>query len=515
MKTLVIFIILKSIINFKNENKTKNKKIILNGVYRISSLSNNFYLKLKKNELLLLNEFSYFRLILIELKSYYIELVYNNKKLGIDDFNKIKLYNEKEITIINKVIWDITKINDNQYLIQNKFTRKCLQVNNYKIICHNDCSKKNTNFIFSFLKLYEEVYITKKHLQLINKEPIDVLIKYIDLTDKTLNRSGIKQNYKDIDNEELKYSIRSIFKYISWIRKIYILMPNKEVKFFKSLDLINDKIIYINDKDLLGFDSANIFAFTFNLYKLENFGISKNFIYLEDDFFIGKPLKKKDFFYYDEKEKKIVPFILTKYFNEMNKTQIYDEYENLIKFKDSIFPHSSDGWWLSIYSTDKYFIEKYKLQLINTLFTHNVIAENLDDLKEIFHEIKDYKYINETLFSKERHILSLNQPHFLNLYQLNIKKKKVHPIQYKYIKMENLNKIKLDTPLFVINTGGNHKPLKRNYKIQKKFMEKRYPFQNKFEIRYNKLININTIRYKYILKLFLIFNFIKLLHIIY
>ena len=292
-------------------------------------------------------------------------------------------------------------------------------------------------------------------------------------------------------------------------------MPNKEVKFFKSLDLINDKIIYINDKDLLGFDSANIFAFTFNLYKLENFGISKNFIYLEDDFFIGKPLKKKDFFYYDEKEKKIVPFILTKYFNEMNKSQIYDNYENLIKFKDSIFPHSSHGWWLSIYSTDKYFIEKYKLQLINTLFTHNAIAENLDDLKEIFHEIKDYKFINETLFSKERHILSLNQPHFLNLYQLNIKKKKVNPFQYKYIKMENLNKNKLDTPLFVINTGGNHKPSKRNYKIQKKFMEKRYPFQNKFEIRYNKLLNKNTIRYKYILKLFLIFNFIKLLHIIY
>ena len=79
---------------------------------------------------------------------------------------------------------------------------------------------------------------------------------------------------------------------------------------------------------------------------------------------MGKPLKKKDFFYYDEKEKKIVPFILTKYFNEMNKSQIYDNYENLIKFKDSIFPHSSHGWWLSIYSTDKYFIEKYKLQLI-------------------------------------------------------------------------------------------------------------------------------------------------------
>ena len=120
MKTLIIIFLLKSIINFNKifENKIKNKKDILNGVYRISCLSNNFYLKFKKNELLLLNEFSYFRLIVIELNSYQIELVYKNKKLGIDDFNNIKLYNEKEITNINKVIWEIIKINDNQYIFK-------------------------------------------------------------------------------------------------------------------------------------------------------------------------------------------------------------------------------------------------------------------------------------------------------------------------------------------------------------------------------------------------------------
>ena len=37
---------------------------------------------------------------------------------------------------------------------------------------------------------------------------------------------------------------------------------------------------------------------------MENLGISKNFIYMEDDFFIGKELKKFDFFYYDEKLEK-------------------------------------------------------------------------------------------------------------------------------------------------------------------------------------------------------------------
>jgi hypothetical protein len=67
-------------------------------------------------------------------------------------------------------------------------------------------------------------------------------------------------------------------------------MPNQKVKYFKSYEEIKEKVIYINDKDFLGFESANIFSFTFNLYKLKNFGVSKNFIYLEDDFFIGKSL---------------------------------------------------------------------------------------------------------------------------------------------------------------------------------------------------------------------------------
>ena len=283
-----------------------------------------------------------------------------------------------------------------------------------------------------------------------------------------MNRVGIKQIYKDIDNEELRYSLRSVLEYLPWIRKIYILMPNLKVRYFKSVEQIREKIVYIKDKDFLGFDSANIFAFTFNLYKLEKFGLSKNFIYMEDDFFIGKSLKKCDFFYYDEKEKKIMPYLLTKHFQELNKSEILNHYNNLYKIKDTIHPHSRFGWWLSIYCTDIYFFQKYKQPLINTNFTHNAIPENIDDLKEIFHEIKNYKYFNETLYFKERFILTLNQPHFVNLYQLNIKHKKVNYIPYKYIEMEKINKYKLNSPLFVINTGGNHIPSTRQYKIQKK-----------------------------------------------
>ena len=51
------------------------------------------------------------------------------------------------------------------------------------------------------------MYREKKYnesLDIINKEPIDVLIKYIDLSDPNLKREGIKQIKKDEDNGEIK-----------------------------------------------------------------------------------------------------------------------------------------------------------------------------------------------------------------------------------------------------------------------------------------------------------------------
>ena len=125
------------------------------------------------------------------------------------------------------------------------------------------------------MKLFsEEENIKQSNYDIVEKEPIDVFIKYIDLTDKNLTRVGIKQIPKDYDSEELRYSLRSILQYIPWIRKIFIIMPNEKVRFLKPYDEIKDKIVYVKDKDLLGYDTANIFAFTFNLHKMEKFNIS-------------------------------------------------------------------------------------------------------------------------------------------------------------------------------------------------------------------------------------------------
>ena len=188
----------------------------------------------------------------------------------------------------------------------------------------------------------------------------------------------------------------------------------------------------------------------------------------------------------------------------MDKENILNKQKKMYKMRKSIKPHSNFGWNFSIMNTDKYFIEKYKIPIISAKFTHCAVPENLDDLKEIFHEIQDYKYINETLFSKTRHILTLNQPEFVNLYQLNIKHRKVYQIKNAYINIEKIKLNKLNIELFVLNTGGSHKPSKEKYEYLKFIMKKRFPTSTIYELG-----NTSIKLFKLLLVLLTIIIFIK------
>ena len=75
----------------------------------------------------------------------------------------------------------------------------------------------------------------------------------------------------------------------------------------------------------------------------------------------------------------------------------------------------------------------------------------------------------------------------------------------------------MDIPLFVLNTGGNHRPTNQQYKIQKKIMEKRFAFSTKYEIinkSLGKFIIIKEIFLLY-LELFIIFTMIKIFFVFY
>ena len=204
---------------------------IKNGVYNF--ICEDLYLSLYKKKISLSHIFdlnAFFRIKKLNKNFndsvYHIEEIRKKYKLNILDNKELTFSNSKN----NFNQWNFIKINTNNYLIKSNNNNCYIKKNELKLLC--DTIQSDTATQFKLIKIYSEIDYNR-NTELLKNEPIDILIKYIDLRDPNLNRSGIHQIDKDYDNEELRYSIRSILKNIPWIRKIFILMPNKKVRFFK------------------------------------------------------------------------------------------------------------------------------------------------------------------------------------------------------------------------------------------------------------------------------------------
>ena len=99
------------------------------------------------------------------------------------------------------------------------------------------------------------------------------------------------------DNDELKYSLRSVGKYAPWIRKIFIVTDNQIPKW---LNISNPKIQIVDHSEILPPEcmpcfNSNIIEHHLHLIP----GLSEHFLYANDDVFINKPVTPDMFFYKD------------------------------------------------------------------------------------------------------------------------------------------------------------------------------------------------------------------------
>ena len=415
-----------------------------------------------------------------------IRHIYSNNYIGIKiDKNRAYPIIGTDNVIKNGALsfyWDFINIQENVYLIHNK--AGCyLKEEKSSFVCSENLKRRSD---FHLLKLFEEVNHTKKDLEILEKEPIDVFIKYIDLSDPNLVREGIHQIKKDKDNEELRYSIRSILKNIPWVRKIFILMPNEKVRYFKDYKDINEKIIYVKDKDILGYDSADSHAFQYRIWKMKEFGLSDNFIIMDDDCFIGKPLNKSHFFYVDNN--KVFPAIInTNYEVVTNNSATKELNSRKNKIEKNYREHTSDRFMYSVYKAYIFLIKYFKSPLIVPYFTHNAIPANLNDIKEIYDIIYNSEHKNTTLFSLYRHKETLQFQTTLTVYIFNKYKRKANLINNNYIDNSNAVFGKYHYPLFCINTGNNKDYSNISFIKTKIVMENLFPIPTKYEI-YNSSI---------------------------
>lgn len=112
------------------------------------------------------------------------------------------------------------------------------------------------------------------------------------------------ENCRYVQIDELKYSLRSVFKYMPWIHHIYLVTNNQVPKWLKH----HEKITIVDHTEILP-DTAlpcfNSQAIECCLHKIPN--LAEHFIYANDDMFIGRELPPS--FFFDRHQRPIVRLV--------------------------------------------------------------------------------------------------------------------------------------------------------------------------------------------------------------
>lgn len=543
MKFNFVQIILFSLLFIKINTKKAKRKLqssseeeFLDGVYLIKSLDGHMNLKLINKTLYFSTnadryQFDNFHIYQKEIsnkksedyssredseKYFYIEEKNTRKKLYYDEaHDSISLSEKNNPEDDDKFLWEISTKSKNSidyfeiksklksYYISYEESQKELS----RVYCEDSwiTLSEDRSSKFNLVRLYKDYKNINKNPDLLEKEPIDVVIKYIDLNDTSLDRKNFEQIEKDQQNNELKYSLRSILQNIPWIRKIYIIMPNEKIPYLKDKKDIEEKIVYIKDKDVLGFDSSSPPAFKFNLHKLKKYDLSENFILMDDDYFISQPLKKSDFFYEDNG--KIFPYLTSTDYYELDEDEVRSEYVSGVSTINDINYHSEEGFNFRKASTlllvNKIFSSQNESPIIEVGYTHNAIPLKISDVEEVYNSIeKYYQYIDECLNGKKRNMRNL-EPHILFMnYIKNKYDRPVKEMSWKYYDLSDVRQVSLDiSKLFVINVEDKDYHPSR-FKTEEEVLNDLFPKPTKYEIenvsknekifKLNENININT-----------------------
>ena len=101
-----------------------------------------------------------------------------------------------------------------------------------------------------------------------------------------------------VDNDELKYSLRSLEKYAPWINHVYIVTDRQIPKW---LDLDYEKVTVVDHSEIMPKEIIPVFNSVIIEYFLPLIpNLSEKFLYANDDMFFGAPVTP-DYFFHNDK----------------------------------------------------------------------------------------------------------------------------------------------------------------------------------------------------------------------
>ena len=169
----------------------------------------------------------------------------------------------------------------------------------------------------------------------LNETPIDLVYLWVDGSDskwrnKKLRYQAPNGNYdkqsisqcRFFNNDELKYSLRSVEKYIPWINRIFI-VTDEQIPAWLNTD--HPKIKIIDHKDIIPTDKLPLF----NSNAIESRipfipELSEHFLYANDDMFVWSAVKKEFFF------PEVGKTYCRLYYIKLTEQEIYTQFRRLL-----------------------------------------------------------------------------------------------------------------------------------------------------------------------------------------
>lgn len=286
------------------------------------------------------------------------------------------------------------------------------------------------------------------------------LIKENKAPEKQATAAG---RFEQVD--ELKYSLRSVEKYLPWVRHVYIVTADQVPSW---LNTEYSKVTVVDHSEILPRENLPVFnsnAIEAGIYKIP--GLSEHFLYANDDTFVNRPLKKSFFF---EDGKPIVRVKPT----ELNTTSLYHlQLSNAIELGEQFFGseipllsqrnlvphHNIDAYLKSDYAAcAAQFDEQYQETLTHRFRKAESVQRLLVSIWSI---MKDHAQVKIVQASKKK------TKTIDSLYIVNTKRD--------YARTLN----RMNPGLFCINDSEFSGPNDRQR--VKKFLKNRFPHKSKFE----------------------------------
>ena len=139
------------------------------------------------------------------------------------------------------------------------------------------------------------------------EEPIDFVYTWVDGSDPVWQASFREWSHREgraiddtaldparfHDREELRYSLRSVWSYCGWVRRIHIVTAGQVPDWL----LEDDRVRIVHHDEILPAESLP----TFNSHAIESAlhridGLAEHFVYFNDDMFVGRSLRPEAFF---------------------------------------------------------------------------------------------------------------------------------------------------------------------------------------------------------------------------